>query len=273
MRSSVVLCYHGVSSSWPSSLAITPDRFREQIEFLLGRGCRPVLFGDLVEHSGANGSGRHEGAFAVTFDDGYRSVLEQAFPVLAELGVPATVFVPTDLVERPGPMCWDGIEQWLGTPHEYELEGLDWGELRELGANGWEIGSHACTHPRLTELDSDSLQAELRESRRRLERELSAECTSRACPYGDQDERVRAAARAAGYRAAGSMCPGKPDPMCWPRVGIYPNDGPLRFRLKASPAVSEFRATGLGRLIERARVSLLPAEVAVIEDALSVGLW
>ena len=52
----------------------------------------------------------------MTFDDAYRSVYEQARPVLESLGVPATVFVPTALVGSERPMAWPGTDQWLGVP-------------------------------------------------------------------------------------------------------------------------------------------------------------
>ena len=55
---------------------------------------------------------------AITFDDGYRSVLELALPILEELGVPATLFVPTDYIGSERPMSWPGIERWTGGQHE-----------------------------------------------------------------------------------------------------------------------------------------------------------
>ena len=52
---------------------------------------------------------------AVTFDDAYRSVGELAVPVLAELGVPATVFAPTAFVGDPEPRGWEGTDEWAST--------------------------------------------------------------------------------------------------------------------------------------------------------------
>ena len=87
-------------------------------------------------------------------------------------------------------MAWPGIDGWLGTEHEHELQPLSWDELRRLQDAGWEIGSHACSHPYLTRLGDDELERELGESRRRLETELGRPCRSLAYPYGDHDERV-----------------------------------------------------------------------------------
>lgn len=106
--SSLVLCYHGVSHHWPSILAVTPDRLRGQLEFLVRHGYSGVTFSEIV-------AGEVPAkAVAITFDDGYRSVLDHGFPVLSEFGFPGTVFVPTSLVGLSGPMSWPGIDNWVG---------------------------------------------------------------------------------------------------------------------------------------------------------------
>jgi peptidoglycan/xylan/chitin deacetylase (PgdA/CDA1 family) len=138
---SLVLCYHAVSPHWPSILATTPDRLREQLEFLVGNGYSGATFSDVV--SGEIPSK----AVAITFDDGYKSVLDHGSPVLSEFGFPGTVFVPTSLVGLSAPMSWSGIEMWEGGPHEDELRPMNWDELRNLKDVGWEIASHTRSHP------------------------------------------------------------------------------------------------------------------------------
>jgi len=93
----------------------------------------------------------------VTFDDAYRSVLGVSYPILAQLGLPDTVFVPTRFAGRDEPMPWPGIDEWLGGTHERELYPLGWDELRRLGEAGWEIGSHTVSHPKLTQVDEPTL--------------------------------------------------------------------------------------------------------------------
>src|SRR4051794_28691376 len=129
----VVLCYHAVSPDWPAQLAVTPERFEEQLRLLVGRGYQGATFTKAVTEP------PHRKTLAVTFDDGVRSVLERAQPVLAELGLTATVFVPTDHVGSGAPMGWAGLEEWAGGPHRQELVPLDWNELRRLRSEGWEI--------------------------------------------------------------------------------------------------------------------------------------
>jgi peptidoglycan/xylan/chitin deacetylase (PgdA/CDA1 family) len=238
----LVLCYHAVSESWPASLSATPEHFDAQLQTLRDRGYRGVTF---LEAATATAD---DDRVAVTFDDGFRSVLEVAFPALQLVGWPGTLFVPTEHVGKPGPMAWDGIDQWIGGEHERELHALRWDEIRELAAAGWEIGSHTRTHPRLTQLGDEELAEELRGSRERCEAELDRPVPTLAYPYGDVDARVADAAGEAGYTAAAAL-PKRMHPassLLWPRVGIWHRDSGWRFRIKVSPLVRAVR-TRLGR--------------------------
>lgn len=233
----IVLCYHALSPSWPAELSTTQERFRAQLEHLRRRGYRGVTFS---RAAAGDVGGR---SVAVTFDDAYRSVGRLARPVLDDLGWPATVFVPTDHAGSGRPMAWPGIDRWLGGPHEAELVPHDWDELRELARAGWEIGSHTCSHPRLTQLDDRALADELARSRSVCQAELDEPCRSIAYPYGDVDARVVRATAAAGY-AHGAALPPRPHrsrPLEFPRVGVYRVDDLRRFRVKTSPLVRGLR--------------------------------
>ena len=246
----LVLCYHAVSEQWPSPLAVTPAQLAEQLELLVRRGYRGATFERAVT------APPFARTLAVTFDDGYRSVFAHALPILERLGLPGTVFVATDFAGRAEPMRWPGIEHWIGGPHEAELAALSWQQLGSLGDGGWEIGSHTCSHPRLSQLDDDALQAELVESRQACEARLGA-CRTLALPYGDGDARVIAAAREAGYFAiAGLPGSGMTSPVGWPRVGVYPPDRMSRFRVKVARPVRRLRGAGLSRPLEAAARAL-----------------
>ena len=141
-------------------------------------------------------------------------------------------------------------------------EQLDWDELACLADAGWEIGSHSLSHARLTHLDDDALDRELRSSREAIENRLDRPCRSIAYPYGASDERVRAAAARAGY-TAGCTTGGtlRADVLGWPRVGVDGNDGSVLFRLKTSKLGRSLRGTPLrdpcdhaGRVIRRLSV-------------------
>jgi peptidoglycan/xylan/chitin deacetylase (PgdA/CDA1 family) len=252
MHDLLTLCYHAVSPSWPASLSVTPDALERQLATLARRGYRGARFTDAL-------SGKLEGrVVAITFDDNYRSVLELAKPLLDRHGYPGTLFVPTDWPDVGGPMHWQGVDGWLGTPHEHELSALTWPELRELADAGWEIGSHTCSHPRLTDIDGAALALELEDSRARIEAELGRPCTSLAYPYGSADARVVDATREAGYQWAGTIprVLSSPRPLLWPRAPVYHDDDMRRFHAKVSPWLRRFRASRLGRSVEPARLAV-----------------
>jgi peptidoglycan/xylan/chitin deacetylase (PgdA/CDA1 family) len=245
--SALVLCYHAVSALWPSALAVSPELLRWQLERLLARGYQGTTFAEV-----ARGEAPRK-AVAVTFDDGYRSNLTQGLPVLKELGIPATVFVPTAHMGTETPMSWPGIDNWIGTEHEHELMPLSWEELRQLQGHGWEVASHTVSHPHLPAIDDEALARELGDSKRACERELGTTCATLAYPYGDHDDRVADAARDAGYEAAAMLAMGPDDRYRWPRVGVWRGDAGRRFAIKTAVAVRSLRSSAVGRLLERFR--------------------
>jgi len=251
MNDVIVLCYHALSPTWEADLSTTPERFERQMALLCSRGYRGATFTEAVS---SPPRGR---VMAVTFDDAYRSVIERGLPILGRLGIPATVFAPTDFIDSEKPMSWPGIDRWIGGPHERELTPMSWAELRTLADADWEIGSHTGSHPHLTELDDDALEDELARSKALCERHLGCPCTSLAYPYGDLDARVIAATRSAGYRAAASL-PSRlqaRDQLEWPRIGVYHRDDHARFRLKVSPTVTRLRRSAAWSSLDRLRRS------------------
>jgi peptidoglycan/xylan/chitin deacetylase (PgdA/CDA1 family) len=247
----LVLCYHAVSPTWPIGLAVTPGALERQVGVLLNAGYAPATFWEIVHEPPARR------AFAVTFDDGWVSVLRHGFPILQRLGVPATVFVASSLVDtHEEPLRGTVIDPWQDTPHRDELYCLSWEELRSLVAQGWEIGAHSMTHPLLTELDDDTLAQELRGSKLRCEEMLGVPCRTMAYPTGDFDERVERATGAAGYEAAAAL-PKQftdPRPLAWPRVSIQRRDSDRAFRTKVSPLVRSLRQTAVWPILNEVRV-------------------
>jgi peptidoglycan/xylan/chitin deacetylase (PgdA/CDA1 family) len=223
----LVLCYHAVADDWPDALAVTPAAFERQLQAVLARGYRPVGAAEAVAGSGK--------LVHVTFDDAFRSV-SAAVPVLLRLGVPATVFACPGFADGDCTFAVPELADRQLPQHAGQLATMGWDELRGLVDAGIEVGSHTVTHPHLPALDQDELERELRESRERLEDELSTRCRFLAYPFGDEDERVRATARASGYAAAFAL-PGTQagtDLYAVPRVGIWREDGGFRVRVKTS---------------------------------------
>lgn len=228
MRDVLVLCYHGISEAWPEPTAVRPGVFEDQLQALLRQGYRGATLSAALTDPPA------ERTLAVTFDDACRSVLELAAPIMARLGLPGTVYVPTDYAAGERPMGWEGFGNWLGTPHEPELRCLSWEQLATLVGDGWEVGSHTRSHRRLSQLDEAAIAAELSESKGAIEERLGRRCESLAYPYSDYDARAVRAAWEAGYRSAVTTptVPVSPLPLEWPRVVITRGDSTRRLLLR-----------------------------------------
>jgi peptidoglycan/xylan/chitin deacetylase (PgdA/CDA1 family) len=125
-------------------------------------------------------------------------------------------------------------------------------QLREVADAGWEIGSHTRTHPWLPQLDAETLRDELVRSRAELREAFGIPCRSLAYPFGAHDDRVVAAAGAAGYETAVTLprrlrpWPGRADGQLeLSRVGVYRADDMARFRLKVAAPMRLLRSTAL----------------------------
>jgi peptidoglycan/xylan/chitin deacetylase (PgdA/CDA1 family) len=215
-----------VSERWQDPLSVPPPELERQVRRLLARGLRPCRAADLP---GAGPRGFH-----VTFDDAYVSA-RAGLAALERLDVPASVYVCTEYADGGTPLA---IPELAGEARRRpeELATFSWPELCDLADRGVDIGSHTCSHPHLMRLGDAELARELAESRARIEEQLRRPCTLLAYPYGEQDARVRTAARAAGYGLAFAL-PGRGrplDPFALPRVGVYRGDTPLRVAAKAA---------------------------------------
>ena len=192
-RRSLVLCYHAVSPTWEHRLSIQPDLLLRQVRAL----------------------SRFWNVHA-TFDDAFRSAAS-VFPALERLGVSAQIFVCTRYALVGAPLT---IPELAGDDPE-QLATMSWDELREHADRGVRVGSHAVSHPHLTRLTDAELGRELEESKREIEGELGRPCRDFAYPYGEHDERVRAAVRAAGYDRAYALRGHKGDAYALARVDLY----------------------------------------------------
>ena len=169
----------------------------------------------------------------VTFDDAFRSITA-VLSDLRRLEVPVTVFVCPGYADLGGAPL---LVPELATDDPEDVEGLrtlSWDELRGLVADGVTVGSHTVTHPHLARLSDEELARELHDSKARIEAELGRPCPLLAYPYGEHDERVRAAARAARYEQAFALGSRHGDEFAAPRVDLYRRDKVLRTVARAA---------------------------------------
>lgn len=199
-----VLDYHHVHDGEDSFFRTWPAAFRRQLELLRETGYVPATPDEL---SGLQGTGGPAERLAlVTFDDAYRDFRQFAWPILADLDVPATLFVIADAIGG-----WNDWDDLAPRRHRH----LTAGELRELHAAGVVIGSHTCSHRPLVRLSDAELMSELRDSRHRLEDLLGGAVTTLAYPGGAAGLREQIAARQ-WYELAFAVDPGPLGPFCDP---------------------------------------------------------
>jgi peptidoglycan/xylan/chitin deacetylase (PgdA/CDA1 family) len=190
-----ILGYHKVGQpapgSWETWFSVPEDVFASQLTALRDGGWQPVdgaaVLGGLAEPEALP-----ERAALITFDDGYRSVLEVALPWLERFGYPAVIFVPTDYVGRTNLFDRD---------NEPQEPLCDWDDLRELARRGVAVESHGASHRTFSELTPSERAAELEGSKAALEDALGQAVHLFAYPYGD-DGGAAPQVREAGYRAA-----------------------------------------------------------------------
>ena len=233
------LCYHRIGG--PLEVGVTRvgrSVFERQMRALAVTGWRSLSltqFADRVQR-GVVASGSE---FFLTFDDGYASLADVAYPLLADLGFTATTFLITDFVGKTN--AWDARYTWRRLPH------LSWEQVERWRARGFDFASHTATHARLTWLDDARAQDELGRSRRTLvERLGEAVGQGVAYPFGAADARVVGLARQAGYGLGfGGVRGDHGDPLLLPRVPTYvwdAGDIPFGLRLDGLGSLGRFVA-------------------------------
>jgi peptidoglycan/xylan/chitin deacetylase (PgdA/CDA1 family) len=229
-----MLVYHRVSPRFPGlpepTINVTPRRFREQLAGLLRLGFRFSPLREVLEAQ-RRGFPVAPRTVIVTFDDGHGSVYTRAWPVLRELGVPATVFLNTAYLDQEGAFPFDA---W-GRAHQGSLPAEAYRPLmveqcREMARTGlMELGAHTHTHRDLRgqpgEFERDlSLNVET------LRTLFGLEQPTFAFPFGRRhlgyvSDELIAAARRTGVRCAltteAAPIDLADDPFEWGRFNAY----------------------------------------------------
>lgn len=170
-----VLMYHSISDDPEPGLApyykvsTNPAVFRRHIGFLKEQGYCSIGLVKAVELL-QQGAPMPEKSVVITFDDGFRNIFTEAFPVLQEHGFTATIFLPTAFIGSPRRSFKD-------------RECLTWDEVRDLNQYGIQFGSHTVSHPRLIELSWKEIETEVRQSKIELEQRLGQPISTFAHPY------------------------------------------------------------------------------------------
>jgi peptidoglycan/xylan/chitin deacetylase (PgdA/CDA1 family) len=219
-----ILLYHRVSDD-SDELAVRTSRFRRQMEYLASTGFRVVDVPEAVRLLESGDPLAH--TVALSFDDGFRDVVENALPVLVEHGFRATVFLATAVTDGRASFSW----------YERQPPLLNWGEIVALDRRGTlSFEAHSLTHPNLLRLGEEAARREIFGSRKELEKRLGRAGTIFCYPAGLFSERERSLAEEAGFTAAVSCEPGmntaSTDRFALHRIQIDRRDRLIDFRAK-----------------------------------------
>jgi peptidoglycan/xylan/chitin deacetylase (PgdA/CDA1 family) len=253
-----ILMYHRICPAIPGISAptwnVTPDRFREQLEYLIDRGYEPWRLTDLVEHS-ANNLPIPRRAFAVTFDDGYRCVANHALPILETLQIPATIFIATSLVGKPGPMPqddWSDAGNEL-VPADY-YEAFTLAECETLATHPLiELGSHSHSHQDFRGRTEDFI-ADIRRSAHYMKTHWHLDRIPFAFPYGCSlsgycAQEMRDAVKELGFYCAltadARIIEPADDPFAWGRITATQQDSGRMLSAKLDNWYGAFKRFGL----------------------------
>ncbi len=211
-----ILTYHDISTVG-TPISVAPDTFRAHMAYLHSNGIRGVSVDEFLTAVASGDNAASRNLMAISFDDGFASVHDEALPILREYGFTATVYV---LAHKLG-----GRSDWrrLGTIPDLPLMGP--APLRACLKAGWEIGSHGLDHHPLTEGRPVEVARQMRTSRAELESLFACPVYSFCYPYGAFTRDHCVAARDAGYRSATTIRVGYIEnplvrPFAFPRLGM-----------------------------------------------------
>ena len=179
----VIVMYHRFGESRYPSTNTTIEQFEEHIQELRS-GPYTVLPVPQIIDALRRGKPLPDGAVGISIDDAFLSVYREGWPRLKKAGLPFTLFVATDAVDRnaSGYMNWD--------------------QIRELQAAGVIIGNHTASHLHMTAVDETRNRDELVRSNKRFEEEIGKRPTLFAYPYGESSLAVQQLVEKIGLEAA-----------------------------------------------------------------------
>lgn len=171
-----VLIYHRVGAGQGREMDMPVSRFERQMR-MLRSSTEVVGLTDGLARLAAGQPTRD--LVAVTFDDGYREVYTRAWPVLRDLRIPATVFLPTGFMEGTSPAPIREGAAGRGDPPAP----LTWDQVGEMAEAGLLcVGSHSVTHTDFDLLSRDRAEAESGTSREVLRSRTGADVELFAYP-------------------------------------------------------------------------------------------
>jgi len=182
----------------------SPKNFAKQMLYLKKQNFVFYTASELIDFYRQNGAFPLR-AITVTFDDGWKDNYTNAFPILRDLQIKATIFlVPSCIGQTTAKIVSDG---------ESEREHLALTDIQAMSDYGIEFGSHTLNHKLLHQISPSEIEFEVSESKKEIENLLQKSCRVFAYPAGFFTETAQAAVKNAGYIAAFSTVYGENEPV------------------------------------------------------------
>ena len=192
-----ILTYHSINDHRIHEMNVKVRDFEAQMEYL-SKNYQIIPLDRIVELL-KHGKENLAKKIAITFDDGYMDNYLNAWPILKKYRMPATIFIPYDLIGSDKLYDHD-----LGDdPYYNQL--LCWEDVSEMSNDGISVGSHTLTHSRLSQVPVEKAQREIAESKQKIESKIKKKVSSFAYPYGarsDYSRRIVNNVIEAGYECA-----------------------------------------------------------------------
>lgn len=234
----VALIYHHIDSTTPKSTSVSPAQFKQQLDYLHENDFKVLPLPTIVRKI-ASGESLPDKVVALTFDDAYRSVYSEAYPLLKQRNWPFTVFVNTEAIDQKSRLH------------------TSWEQLREMAASGATIANHSVTHAHLvyrlpnetTNQWQQRVSGEIKHAQKRIKAELGTAEKLFAYPYGEYDSALQQLLRELGYTAFGQQSGAwgtSTDKQAIPRfaaAGDYANMDEFKLKVATLPfAISKIAA-------------------------------
>ena len=177
-----ILMYHSISYEKENILRIPKEKFRCQMKYLKDNNYTTLTLDELYSYM-KTGKNLPNKPIVITFDDGYKDNYTNAYPVLKEFKLKATVFVITNTID-------------------HEKDYLTSSEIKLMDSNNIRIESHTSSHEHLDKISYIDNVNTMKTSKSKLEKILNRKVDYIAYPYGGYTSNTIKAAKQSGYKLA-----------------------------------------------------------------------
>lgn len=223
VNAATVVIYHHVSESTPASTSLSPEKFVEHLELFESLNLKVVPLSTIVNAIKQNQPVDHEW-LALTFDDGFRSVYDNALPELTKRKLPFTVFVNPENV-KPSKLY------------------MDWPQLKELTEKGGELANHTLAHENLVQdgLTLTQIRDNIVAAEQQILDQTGQSHRMVAYPFGEYNDDIKAILKSlnmVGFAQHSGAIDQHSDLQAltrFPAAGIYANPKTLKNKVRSLP--------------------------------------